>query len=206
MLLRAENASLIREIIVEGGVAAPPVLAGKELTCITGSGALALIDLGTGTTVSLLPIALGAGPFPPRYRADTVVACDRAGRIVSVSVSERRIVWTRDLGVRLGMEPEIGEGRLFAWTSDKMLRALSSADGSDVAPAIRDVASPPLLSGGSLYWGDSSGALVVAEAATGRIVKRLPIAETSVVRPIIVGGVLYAGTGGGKIIKVDLSR
>jgi len=205
-LLRAENASFIKEILVEGGVVSPPVLVERELACVTGAGSLVFVDPSAGTSSAPIPLSLGASPFSPRYRGGIVAVADRSGRVIVVSVSERRVLWTRDLGVRLGSELEIGDGRVFAWGADKTLRMISISDGSDAVPPIPDVASPPLLSGGVLYWGDSSGSLVIADASTGRVRKRLPIAEASSVRPIMVAGVLYAGTSGGKIVKVDLSR
>jgi len=205
-LLRSENAVLVREIPVDGGVVSAPTLAGRELACVSGDGSLVLIDLGAGIVSAKIPVGLGSGPFPPRGRGDFLVVGDRGGRLAGVSASARAVLWTRDLGTRLGIEPEIGEGRLFAWTADKKLLTLSTEDGSELAPPVVDVLSPPLLSDGRLYWGGKAGVLVVADAANMREVKRIPIAEGVTVRPIIVGGTLYAGTGGGRIVKVDISR
>jgi outer membrane protein assembly factor BamB len=205
-LLRAENASLIREIPVEGGVAASPVLADRELVCVTGKGELAFLDLSGGAGGASVPIGLGGEPFAPRYRDGRVFVADRSGRVVAVSAAERSVLWTRDLGSPVGSELEVGDAKVYAWTTDRRVHPLSLADGSASGAPIPGVSAPPLLSGGKLYWGTASGELVAADAATGSVLKRIPVGRAVGVRPIMVGGVLYAGTADGRIVKIDPNR
>lgn len=205
-VLRSENASLLREIDVDGGVASPPVLADRELVCVTGKGALAFLDLSAGVVGATLPIALGGEPFAPRYRDGKVFVADRSGRIIAVSVQDRTVRWSRDLGAPLGSEVEVGDLRVFAWTTDRRLHTLAREDGAVAAPPIPGVSAPPLLSEGRLYWGTASGDLVVADGRSGEVLKRIRLARSVSIRPLMVGGTLYAGTSDGRVLKVDPNR
>lgn len=205
-VLRAENASMLREIPVDGGVASPPVLAERELVCVTGKGSLAFLDTSGAGSGAVVQIALAGQPFAPRYKAGRIVVGDRSGRIVAVSVQDRTVLWSRDLGVPLGSEAEVGDSRVFAWTTDKRIHTLSLSDGSDAAAPTPGASSPPLLSGGRLYWGSSAGELVVADGRSGAVVKRIPVAREIGVRPLMVGGRIYAGTSDGRVVKIDVDR
>lgn len=205
-LLRAENASLIREIPVEGGVVSIPVLAERELVCVTGKGELAFLDLSGATGGASIPISLGGEPFAPRYRAGRVFVSDKSGRVVAVSAADRTVLWSRDLGAPVGSEVEVGDSKVFAWTTDKRVHPLSLSDGAAAGSPIAGVAAPPLLSGGKLYWGTAAGELVAADASSGAVLKRITIGRAVGVRPIMVGGVLYAGTADGRVVKIDPNR
>ena len=202
-VLRAENAALVKEILVEGGVVSPPVLAGRELVAITGTGSLAIIDLGTGRVAAEIPAGLTGPALAPRYRDGRVYAADRNGRVVALDVAGRVLIWERDLGVGLLAEAETDGERVFLWTADRTLMTISSSDGGDVRASVRGVESAPLLSAGRLYWGISPGILVVAEASTGRVLKRIETGEKQSVRALMIGGTLYAGAAGGRIVKID---
>jgi outer membrane protein assembly factor BamB len=146
---------------------------------------------------------LGEEVLAPRYRDGLICAADRSGRIVALDVALRALRWERSLGVRIAAEAEMDGGRVFVWTLEKTLLTLSASDGTDAREPIRGVESAPLLSNGRLYWGEAGGTLAVAEASTGRILKRIPVGEKQNVRALMIGGALYAGTAGGRIIKID---
>jgi outer membrane protein assembly factor BamB len=120
-----------------------------------------------------------------------------------LDVAGRALLWERSLGVGLLTEVETDGARVFLWTTDRTLLTLSSADGKEAREPIRGVDSAPLLSGGRLYWGAAGGVLVVAEAATGRVLKRIETGEKQSVRALMIGGTLYAGAAGGRIVKID---
>lgn len=205
-VLRAENAALVREILVEGGVSAPPILAGRELVAVTGRGALAVIDLGKGSVAAEIPAGLSEPVFAPRYRDGLVCVADKNGRVVALDVASRVLRWERELGVGISAEPEMDGVRAYLWTAAKTLVTLSLTDGEASRDAAAGVESAPLLSNGRLYWGAAGGRLVVAEASSGRVLKRIEVGESQSLRPLMIGDTLYAGTAGGKVIKIDLNK
>jgi outer membrane protein assembly factor BamB len=205
-VLRAENAALVREILVEGGVSAPPILAGRELVAVTGVGSLAVMDLGKGIVAAEIPAGLSEPVFAPRYRDGMVCVADKAGHVVAFDVAARALRWERKLDVGVAAEPEMDGLRVYLWTDAKTLVTLSLTDGEDSRIAAAGVESAPLLSNGRLYWGAAGGRLVVAEASSGRVLKRIDVGEAQSLRPLMIGDTLYAGTAGGKIIKIDPNK
>ncbi|GAB1484845.1 hypothetical protein MASR2M78_36630 [Treponema sp.] len=114
--------------------------------------------------------------------------------------------WERDLGIGLLSEPELGPDSAYVWTTDHKLLRLSTTDGATVPPPVSNIESPPLLSDGYLYYGSSGGILVVMNAQSGLITKKIAIPEAQSIRPLMVDGTLFVGTRGGKLLKVDLGR
>lgn len=202
-ILRSENAVLLREVVVPGGLAAPPVLAERELVALAAGGDILVVDPEAGAVLARVPSDLSAPAFAPRYKEGRVYAADRKGAVVAFDVPTRTLAWSRSAGTALAAEPELGADRVYLWTRDKSLLAFNAADGADAAPPARGVSSPPLSSGGFLYWGTDAGELVVADVSTGRIVKRIAIPDASSVRPLMMGGDLFVGTGGGRVLKLD---
>jgi len=202
-ILRRENAQLIREIPIPGGIAAPLLLADRALVGITGRGSLVILDSGSSRVRAELPLGLAEDPLAPRFSGGIIIAADRQGRIAAVSPADEKILWERRLDVRLGAEPEADGERIYLWTADHFLRVLSLEDGSDRGSPLPGVDSPPLLSRGRLYWGSGKGTLVVADAATGGIFKKTAIPDAPSVRPLLIDGVLYVGTAGGRVLRVD---
>ncbi|GAB1484844.1 hypothetical protein MASR2M78_36620 [Treponema sp.] len=82
-ILRSENASLVREILVPDGLSSSPVLAGRDLVAVTGRGTLIVIDISSGTIVAELPAPPWQESFALRYRSGLVCASDRAGAWLS---------------------------------------------------------------------------------------------------------------------------
>ncbi len=202
MIVRQENAQVLREIPVAGGIASPLVLADRTLVGVSGTGALVLIDLTAGRPAAELAAGLGRRPFAPRYRNGAVYAADASGRIVAADVSAAALLWTRDLGAGIRGELELDDRTLFVWTDGDRLRRLSPADGADAGPPIADVESAPLLSQGKLYWGGPGSTLVTADAATGAVLSSVALPDTPSVRPLMIDGVLYVGTSKGRLLRV----
>ncbi len=202
-ILRRENAQLIREIPIPDGIAAPLVLADRALVGITGRGSLVILDSGSSRVRAELPLGLAAEPLAPRFSEGLVIAADRSGRVAAVSLGDEKILWERTLEARLGADPETDGEWIYLWTADHFLRILSLKDGGDRGSPLPGVDSPPLLSRGRLYWGSGKGTLVVADAATGVILKKTAIPDAPSVRPLLIDGVLYVGTAGGRVLRVD---
>ncbi|QQO09036.1 PQQ-binding-like beta-propeller repeat protein [Breznakiella homolactica] len=201
-ICRQENAQMLREIPVAGGIVSPLVLAGRELVGINGAGSVVIMDVAAGSIRLEVPSRLGTDVLSPRYMDGTIYASNRSGLIIAVDIDSGRILWERTIPQGIRIEPELDASRLYLWASDKTLIRIVSADGSDAGLPVSGVESAPLLSQGRLYWGSAGGTLVTADPATGRILKSNAVPGASSVRPLMVGGNLYIGTDNGRMIKM----
>lgn len=207
LLLRAENAELIAEIPVDGGVVATPVLADRILVALTGKGSLAFIDTGARKVERYAQLSLGdCAGLGPRYTDGKLFVADRSGTVIAVDPGTASPLWRVSLGSKILAELEVGSSGVYVWTGDHTVVALSPATGDPIAPPARGAASPPLLASGVLYWTDASGSLVAADPATLIPLWRYDIAAVGAGRPILLDGRLYVGTTGGSLIRVDLSK
>ncbi len=201
-ICRQSNAQVLREIPVSGGIISTLVLADKELTGINGAGNLIIMNISAGSIRLEVPLGLGPDILTPRYLEGRIYMANKSGRIVAVEVESGKKLWDRDLAAGLSIEPELDSERLYVWTAARTLIRMSTADGNPVGSPIQNVESAPLLSNGRLYWGGKGGTLVVADPASGRILKSNPIPDSVTVRPLMVGDNLFVGTQGGRLIKV----
>lgn len=205
-ILRQENAELLADIPVLGGVIAPLVLADSQLIAVSGQGKLVFIDIKNKRISDELDLNCKFDVLTPRYKDGRVFIATKAGRLVAVDMDTRQTSWDVDLGQEIRSEPEVDGERLYLWVQDKTLLVVSTQNGAPIGKPIRDVDSPPLLSKGRLYWGGSGPSLVVADAATGAILKRSSLPDRVSARPLLVDGTLYLGTSGGKFIRIDLEK
>lgn len=201
-ILRQQNAQIIREIEVPGGIAAPMVLADRDLVAITGNGNLVFIDIGAGTIRSELVLAIGRNVYAPRYKDNRLILCNKAGRIVAVEALSMKILWDITLEQGIKSEPELDERTLYVWTSENSLRRFNILDASERGTPIPGLASPPLLSQGKLYWGSNDSFVVVADAESGSILKKIAVPDMPSVRPLLIDGTLYVGTRGGRVLRL----
>jgi outer membrane protein assembly factor BamB len=201
-ICRQSNAQVIREIPVSGGIVSSLVLADTELVGINGAGSLIIMNVSAGSIRLEIPLGLGTNILAPRYLNGIIYAANENGRITAVEIESGAKLWETELGAGLSIEPELDAERVYAWTTDKTLIRLSSANGNPVGNPILNVESAPLLFNGKLYWGGKGSTLVVADSSTGRILKSNPIPDSVSVRPLIVGNNLFVGTQSGRLIKV----
>lgn len=205
MILRQENAQIVKEIPLPGGVIAPLVLMDKRLAAYSGSGTLYLIDTATAAVVAQLPLDLGTDILTPRYLDGQGYLASRRGRVVAIDTTAARVLWERSLTLGIKADPELDSQRLYLWTADYSLHRLSTHDGSDVGTPFPSVDSAPLLSQGRLYLGRGKN-LMVVDAATLSIVKTLPLPDAPGGRPLIIDGSLYLGTKEGRLIRLELPK
>ncbi|MDR1210926.1 MAG: PQQ-binding-like beta-propeller repeat protein [Spirochaetaceae bacterium] len=205
-ICRQENAQLIREIPVAGGIISSLILAGRELAGINGQGRIVIIDAAAGAIRLEIPSDLGTEVYTPCYRDGVVYGTNRQGRVIAVDLQSGAIKWERNLENGIRAEPEQDASRLYLWTSVNILVRVTMADGSDAGTPIPNVESAPLLANGKLYFGGPGGTLVSADPASGRILKTSPMPGATSVRPLLVGNVLYAGTVDGRLIRLDAAQ
>ncbi|HPC71188.1 MAG TPA: PQQ-binding-like beta-propeller repeat protein [Treponema sp.] len=205
-ILRQENAEVMAEIPVLGGVIAPLVLADSQLLAVSGQGRLVFIDIKSGRISDEIALDLKADVLTPRVKDNRAYIATKGGRLLAIDVAAYRMLWDIQLEQGIGSEPELDGDRIYLWLQDKTLASVSVNNGSFIGKPIPDVQSPPLLSKGRLYWGGSGPSLVVADAATGTILKRSPLPDMVSARPLFVDGTIYLGTKGGKFIRIDTDK
>jgi len=205
-ILRQENAELLAEIPVLGGLVSPLVLADSSLIAVSGQGKLVFIDLKNNRISDELELNFTDGVLTPRFKDGRIFIATTNGRLVAVDVATHQINWDINLGQNIRAEPEVDGERIYLWVQDKTLVVVSVQNGTPIGKPIPDVESPPLLAKGRLYWGGSGPSLVVADAATGTILKRSPLPDRVSARPLLVDGILYVGTSTGKFIRIDIGR
>jgi hypothetical protein len=205
-ICRQENAQLVREIPVAGGIISPLILAGQELVGVNGQGRIVIIDAAAGAIRLEIPADLGTEAHTPCYRDGIIYGTNKSGRIIAVELQSGTLRWERNLEDSIRIEPETDASRLYLWIATNTLIRLSSADGSDAGSPISNVESAPLLANGKLYFGGPGGTLVSADPVSGRVLKTSSIPGASSVKPLLVGNILYAGTIDGRLIRLDASQ
>lgn len=205
MILRQENAQIVKEIPLPGGVIAPLVLMDKRLAAYSGSGTLYFISADTAAVVGQVALNMGTEILTPRYMDGQGYFASRQGRLVAVDTTRDQILWDRFLSAEIKADPELDSQRLYLWTGDHSLRRLSTRDGSDVGTPLTAVDSPPLLSQGRLYLGRGKS-LVIADAATLAVIQTLPLPDTPAGRPLMIDGFLYIGSRDGGLMRLDLTK
>lgn len=205
-ILRQENAEVIAEIPVLGGVIAPLVLAEPHLVAVSGQGKAVFIDLKNARILDEIAINLSADVLSPRVKDGRVYIAAKSGRVVAIDAVNYRMLWDVNLDQSIRSDPELDGGKLYVWLQDKTLRSISLVDGTFIGPPIPNVESPPLLSKGKLYWSSSGPSLVIADAASGAILKLSPLPEVASARPILIDGNLYIGTANGKLLRIDTDK
>ena len=204
-ILRQENAEVMAEVAVLGGVVAPLVLADSKLVAVSGQGMVVFIDVKRGQITDELSLKV-SGAMTPRVKDNQLFISTKDGRIIAIDTVTIKVLWDVQLEQALRAEPELDVDRLYVWLQNKTLLTLSAADGHVIGNPIQDVESPPLLSKGRLYWGSSGPSLVIADGMTGTIVKRSPLPDMVSARPLLVDGSLYLGTVSGKLIRLDINK
>ncbi|AEJ18839.1 PQQ-binding-like beta-propeller repeat protein [Gracilinema caldarium] len=205
-ILRQENAELLAEIPVLGGLISPLVLADSHLIAVSGQGKLVFIDIKNNRISEELELNFKDDVLTPRFKDGKVFIATKNGRLVAVDVTTHQTIWDVDLGQGIRVEPEVDGERIYLWVQNKSLVIVSIQNGTPFGKPIPDVESPPLLAKGRLYWGGSGPSLVVADSATGTILKRSPLPDKVSARPLLVDGILYLGTSTGKFIRLDIEK
>lgn len=202
-VVRAENAALIREIIIPGGFSSAPVLAGRELVVMSASGELLIIDVEGGQVKEKMPTPLSGPCLLPRWADPVLLLASRAGTVISVDLENRLINWERSLKKTLNGDIEVGEGNIYLQTQDSLLYIIDIDSGADAVRPLSKVDSPPLLASGVLYYGTDDGKIIALNPKTLAVIRSIDIGEAVSVRPILLGENLYAGTRTGRIIRIN---
>ena len=197
-----------------GGLA----VAGDRLFVTTAFGQLHALDTATGRTVwvqELDSVASGA----PTVSDGVVTLVTRDSRAWGIDATTGRVRWqtpgARSLsGIVGGTAPAIADGRAILPFSSGQISALALADGTPqwstslagqrigpVFARILDIGGDPVISGGRVYMGNTSGRTVAVEAANGA---RIWTAEEGAFGPVWVeGGSVFLVSDRNELLRLD---
>ena len=197
-----------------GGLAA----AGGRVFVSTGFGELVALDAGTGGVAWRQDLA-GAASGAPAVRGDTVYVVSRGGRGLALDAATGRIRWevggvADTVGVTGAAGPSVtsdlailpfGSGEVFAARADSGERVwTASVTGGRAGRAfsgISDITGAPVVDGGRIYVGNSTGRVVALDAATGA---RDWTAATGALGPVWpIAGSVFLVSDIGEIVRLD---
>jgi outer membrane protein assembly factor BamB len=191
---------------------------GTRLFVATAFGQLHALDAASGATVwvqELDSVASGA----PTVSGDIVTLVTRDSRAWGIDVANGRVRWqtpgARSVsGVVGSSAPAVADGRVILPFSSGQITALSlntgetlwstSLAGQRLGPVfarILDIGGDPVVAGGRVFMGNTSGRTVAVEAATG---ERVWTAEEGAFAPVWVeGGSVFLISDRNELLRLD---
>jgi len=177
-LSRASRTSALSEI---RDIPGRPVIYQGDVFAVSHSGVFSAIDLRTGQARWNLPVVGITSPLPA---GDVVYAVSKAGEVICASRETGQIYWIRDLnegfkGKKKGGFLGIGGQRMN-----------------------RPVWSSPMLTNNKLIVAGQTGHLVVLNAKTGEIERRISLGDSALLAPIAMGDTIYVVTDEATLIAL----
>ncbi len=145
------------------------------------------------------------------------------GTLVSLNTSNGKPNWTKKLGVPIRTSPTAANGKVFVVNTDSELYALSEANGDEIwrsrglpeSAAILSNVSPA-VEGKTLVVSYPSGEVTALDTATGEprwkdsvsggVIGSSLTTIGDAARPVIEGGVVYAGNRTGRLVATKLTN
>jgi outer membrane protein assembly factor BamB len=205
-LFDARTGATTREVAVQGGSMTTPAAWNGKIITVSQEGVVTVIDPSTGdsrplvTTKAVQPVAVSV-----QVLDDKGYFADRKGLVVCVDLAAAKVSWQVALAktsVSVFSDLACGPEGIFAYGKGS-LYGLSLARGDSLFAPIPGVSCPPLYRDGRLYYGTDQSALVVADAATGKVLGSLDVKAKVTTRPEWLDGLLYLGTATGEIVVVN---
>jgi len=190
-----------------------PVVDGDQVFVGFATGKLAALSLKDGSLLWETAVATPQGrselerlvdvDAAPVVRGDTVYAAAFQGRVVALSRSEGRVLWSRDLSVFNDMAAD--EHALYVSDAQGAVWALDRATGAALwkqGRLVRRGLSGPVLFGGYLVVSDFQGYMHFLSTEDGRLVGRYFIADTGVTGMLADDKRLYVQGRDGTLIAL----
>lgn len=204
-LVDPRTGELKRTLPVPGGTTMSPANYRGLVAIVNQRGAFMLIDPDSGElrgqiqTGAQQPVALA-----PRILGDRACFADRKGLLVMVDLSSMSVAWERPLPAGVFSDLEFSEEAVVALSRGAV--HVFSPDGAELMKPVQNVAAPPLLSRGVLYYGTTDRSFVALRLADGKELGRLRLEARVSARPLAVEGFIYLGLADGGFVKLDPSR
>ena len=177
-LSRASRTSALSEI---RDIPGRPVIYQGDVFAVSHSGVFAATDLRTGQARWSLPVVGVTAPWPA---GDVVYVVSKTGELICASRENGQIYWIRNLNEGFKAKRK---GGVFGVGGTKQTRPIWSG---------------PLLANDRLLIVGQTGQMVVVNAKTGEITKRLDLKGASTISPIAMGDTVYVVTQEADLIAI----
>lgn len=177
-LSRASRTSALSEI---RDIPGRPAIYQGDVFAVSHSGVFAATDLRTGQARWTLPVVGVTAPWPA---GDVVYVVSKTGDVICASRENGQIYWIRPLNEGFKSKRK---GGVFGIGGGKKIRPIWSG---------------PLLANDRLLIVGQTGEMVVLNAKTGEITKRLDLKGSSILSPIAMGDTVYVVTEEADLIAI----
>ena len=177
-LSRASRTSALSEI---RDIPGRPAIYQGDVFAVSHSGVFAATDLRTGQARWTLPVVGVTAPWPA---GDVVYVVSKNGEVICASRENGQIFWMRPLNEGFKSRRK---GGVFGLGGQKQNRPIWSG---------------PLLANDRLLIVGQTGEMVVLNAKTGEITKRIDLKGSSITSPIALGDMVYVVTQEADLIAI----
>ncbi len=177
-LSRASRTSALSEI---RDIPGRPAIYQGDVFAVSHSGVFAATDLRTGQARWTLPVVGVTAPWPA---GDVVYVVSKNGEVICASRENGQIFWMRPLNEGFKAKRK---GGVFGLGGQKQNRPIWSG---------------PLLANDRLLIVGQTGEMVVLNAKTGEITKRIDLKGSSITSPIAMGDMVYVVTQEADLIAI----
>ncbi len=151
-------------------------------------------------TSAVQPIALSI-----TISGNTGYFADRNGTVVAVDLNSKKVLWEskiNDPKPNVFTNLSYGSGNIFAYTGSKIF-TFNMQTGKEAFASIESTCAPAYNSG-KIYYGNSSGSLIEANAETGKTIRITRINNGNITTlPLFAANKIIAGTSTGKILILN---
>ena len=177
-LSRASRTSALSEI---RDIPGRPAIYQGDVFAVSHSGVFAATDLRTGQARWTLPVVGVTAPWPA---GDVVYVVSKNGEVICASRENGQIFWMRPLNEGFKSKRK---GGVFGLGGQRQNRPIWSG---------------PLLANDRLLIVGQTGEMVVLNAKTGEITKRIDLKGSSITSPIAMGDMVYVVTQEADLIAI----
>ena len=177
-LSRASRTSALSEI---RDIPGRPAIYRGDVFAVSHSGVFSATDLRTGQARWTLPVVGVTAPWPA---GDVVYVVSKTGDVICASRENGQIYWIRPLN------------------GDFKTKRKGGVFGIGGSKKIRPIWSGPLLANDRLLIVGQTGEMVVLNAKTGEIAKRVDLKGSSILSPIAMGDTVYVVTDKADLIAI----
>ncbi len=164
----------------------------------TPSGAIEVVDVGTGRAVATLPTT-GSGLAVPSVDGDRVLVGLAGGRVRSEPIGPTGTSWTAAVTPAAGC-PVAGAGDAVLVADGGAIRAHAAASGVrrwTVRPDGGTSAAAPVAGGGLVLAASATGLVSAADAVNGELRWVAPVEGSPVGEPVLAGDRVVVASAGG---------
>lgn len=191
---------------LEEEVVATPVLNGEQLYVATDTGAILVIEAGSGAVQQRLDVSGGRIWGQPALVDQTLYLADLDERAtMAVDTTDGAVIWEASATAASPADLVADDGMLMVGSFDSALHAIDAATGDERWRFDADgwIVGPPLVDGETLYAASMRGTVYALDRSGNEIWSHTFEDEEIRATPLLVDGTLVVATRGGIIAGLD---